>query len=413
MKIANLFSKTSKNAPSDADSINARLLVQAGFIHKQMAGIYSFLPLGLRVLNKIEEIIRQEMNALGASEILMPALTQEESWVKSKRASLDILFHLTGQGEAKYVLNPTHEEVITPLARNLIASYRDLPLAAYQFQTKFRNEARVKSGLLRGREFLMKDLYSFHATEQDLDNYYQQVQEAYFKIYQRLGLGDKTVLTFASGGAFSKYSHEFQTLLEIGEDTIYLCPKCRVAVNEEIIKEQPACPQCQQKELAPQKAVEVGNIFKLRAKFSEAFGLTYKDATGQEKLVEMGCYGIGLSRLMGILAEMFHDDKGLIWPSAVAPFSIHLIALEEDEAVKSAAAAVYQQLLKDKIEVLFDDRSGLSAGEKFADADLIGLPWRVVISKKTLDKQGAEIKKRDSVEIKIVPLAELGQSLEK
>ena len=409
MILSKIFSKTSKTVPADADSINARLLIHAGFAQKQMAGVYIFLPLGLKTLNKIEHIVREEMNALGASEISMPALTQEESWEKTKRHTMEILFHLKGQNDAKYILNPTHEEVITPLARNFISSYRDLPVAAYQFQVKFRNEPRAKSGLLRGREFLMKDLYSFHATEEDLNNYYEQVKLAYFKIFQRVGLGQETVLTFASGGAFSKYSHEFQTICQVGEDTIYLCQKCRVAVNAEIISEQNTCPKCQSKDLEPIKAAEVGNIFKLRAKFAEPFGLTYKAQDGQEHLVEMGCYGIGISRIMGVMAEMFHDDKGLMWPQAVAPCQAHLIALEDDTQVQKIARQLYEDLQKSGKDVLLDDRAGLSAGEKFADADLIGLPIRLVISKKTLQKKSAEIKKRNSQNTSLTPVKDVGK----
>ncbi|MDD5146673.1 MAG: His/Gly/Thr/Pro-type tRNA ligase C-terminal domain-containing protein [Candidatus Pacebacteria bacterium] len=412
MKLSQLFTKTAKEAPADADSVNARLLTQAGFIQKQMAGVYNFLPLGLRVLNKIENIIREEMNAIGGQEMVMPALTQEESWQKTGRASLDILFHLQGQNDAKMVLNPTHEEVITPMMKRFIASYRDLPFAAYQFQVKFRNEARAKSGILRGREFPMKDLYSFHADEKDLDDYYEKVKAAYFKIYERVGLGEKTILTFASGGAFSKYSHEFQTFCEVGEDTIHLCEKCRVAVNADILQDQNSCPECGNKQLKPYKAVEVGNIFKLRTKFSEPFGLTYKDAKGQDHLVEMGCYGIGLSRLMGIIADIFNDDKGLMWPESVAPYKVHLIALENEPGVAKSAQKAYKELKERGIEVLFDDRPDVSAGEKFADADLIGLPIRVVVSKKTLQNKSVEIKGRHTDKMTLVGQDKLLKAIE-
>jgi prolyl-tRNA synthetase len=309
------------------------------------------------------------------------------------------------------VLNPTHEEVITPMMKRFIASYRDLPFAAYQFQVKFRNEARAKSGILRGREFPMKDLYSFHADEKDLNDYYEKVKAAYFKIYERVGLGEKTVLTFASGGAFSKYSHEFQIFCEVGEDTIHLCEKCRVAVNADILQDQDSCPKCGNKQLKPYKAVEAGNIFKLRTKFSEPFGLTYKDAKGQDHLVEMGCYGIGLSRLMGIIAEIFNDDKGLTWPESVAPYKVHLIALEDDKEVAKAAEKAYKELTGKGIEVLFDDRSDASAGEKFADADLIGLPVRAVISKKTLQKRSIEIKRRYRNEVVLVGQGKLSEGI--
>jgi len=411
MKYSQLFTKTTKTAPADADSVNARLLTQAGFIHKQMAGIYSYLPLGLRALNKIQGIIREEIEKLGALEVLMPALTQEDSWEKTGRAKLDILYHLQGREGAKFVLNPTHEEVITPLARQYIASYRDLPFAAFQFQDKFRDEPRAKSGLLRTREFMMKDLYSFHTDKDDLDKYYEKAKKAYSQIFKRLGLGKQTVLTFASGGSFSKYSHEFQTISEVGEDTIYLCEKCQVAVNQEIIKEQNACPQCGNKVLQPKKAVEVGNIFKLGTKFSEVFGVAYKTAKGEDKLVEMGCYGIGPSRAMGVIVEMCHDEKGIIWPSEVAPFQAHLLAIGKEKNIYKEAEKIYLQLTKQGIEVLYDDRTEVSAGEKFADADLIGIPTRIVVSEKTLAKKSMEIKKRDSQKTVLLPLSKIAAAV--
>jgi len=409
MKLSQLFTKTQKQAPADSDSLNAKLLTQAGFIAKQMAGVYNFLPLGLRVLNKIQNIIREEMQAIGGQEILLPVLTQEDSWQKTNRANLDILFHLTGRGEAKIVLNPTHEEVITPLAKQFISSYRDLPFSAFQIQTKFRNEARAKSGLMRGREFLMKDLYSFHTNENDLNGFYEKVKAAYFKIFQRVGLGEQTILTFASGGSFSKFSHEFQALCETGEDTIYFCPKCNIAINEEIIKEQTTCPECGNKNLETRKAAEVGNIFKLRTKFSEPFNLTYKNEKGENNLVEMGCYGIGISRIMGVVAEIFNDQKGIVWPLSIAPFQAHLISIENDKKVIATANKIYDQLTKQGIEVLFDDRTEVSAGEKFAEADLIGIPNRLVISQKTLAKNSAELKPRTSPTTSLVKLTQLAK----
>jgi len=411
MLYSKIFSKTSKTTASDADSVNARLLTQAGFIQKQMAGVYIFLPLGLRVLNKIENIIREEMEKLGACEVLMPTLTQEDSWQKTKRADLDILFHLKGRGEAKLVLNPTHEEVITPLMKNFVASYRDLPFSAFQFQNKFRNEPRAKSGLLRGREFLMKDLYSFHADEKNLDIFYEKAKKTYVNVYKRLGIGKQTFLTYASGGSFSKFSHEFQTICEAGEDTIYLCDKCKVAINQEIIDIQKTCPICNGSDLRQEKAAEAGNIFKLRTKFSEPFNLTYKTAEGKDNFVEMGCYGIGLSRAMGIIVELFHDDKGIIWPENVAPFQIHLMALGKEKNVAEEAQKIYQQMQKKGIEVLYDDRADVSAGEKFAVADLIGLPYRVVISEKTLAKKSVELKKRTQTKADLIPTQKIIKTL--
>jgi prolyl-tRNA synthetase len=395
MKYSQLFGKTSKTTVADADSVNARLLTQAGYIQKQISGVYNYLPLGLRVLTKIQNIIREEMDKIGGQEVLMPAMTQEESWITTGRNTMEVLFHLKGQGDTNLVLNPTHEEVVTPLVQKYVFSYRDLPLAVYQIQNKYRNEVRAKSGLLRGREFSMKDLYSFHANEADLNRYYEIVKKAYFKIYERIGIGKETVLTFATGGNFSQFSHEFQTLNNGGEDTIYLCSKCRVAVNKEIIDTQKTCPECDDDKLEAVKATEVGNIFKLRTKFSDAFKFYYSDSKGQEKIVEMGCYGMGPSRVMGTVVELCHDDAGITWPKNIAPYQVHLIGLD------GLGEDLYQELLSKNIDVLFDDRE-VSAGTKFADADLIGIPLRLVISKRSQEKGGIEYKLRSQKESEII-----------
>ncbi len=405
MRYSQLFGKTSKTVASDADSINAKLLTQGGFVQKEISGVYNYLPLGIRVLTKIQNIVREEMNKIGGQEILMPAMTQEENWEITERNSMDVLFHLKGQGDTSLVLNPTHEEVVTPLAQKYLFSYRDLPVAVYQIQNKFRNEARAKSGLMRGREFNMKDLYSFHVDEEDLNRYYEIVKKAYFEIYKRIGLGDITVLTFASGGAFSQFSHEFQTISESGEDTIYLCKKCHVAINKEIIDIQKTCPECGNDKLETVKAVEVGNIFKLRTKFSKAFNFCYSDQNGQEKIVEMGCYGFGPSRVMGTIAEIFNDSKGIVWPKSIAPYQVHLIGLDLfDENIKTQVEKIYQDLLDKNIEVLFDDRVDTMAGAKFADADLIGNPVRLVISKRSLENGGVELKYRNKETSEIISL---------
>lgn len=409
MRYSLLFGKTSFTAPSDADSVNARFLTQGGFIYRQMAGVYNFLPLGLRVLKKIQDIIREEMNAIGSHEILMPALTQIENYEKTGRSNLDILFQLTGANEARFVLNQSHEEVVTPLVQHFTFSYRDLPVAVYQIQNKFRNEPRAKSGVLRGREFNMKDLYSFHRDEEDLNAFYETVKGAYFKIYERLGIGERTVLVFASGGSFSKYSHEFQTLAEVGEDTIHLCEKCRVGVNKEIIEEQKGCPECGNTTLVERRAIEVGNIFKLRTRFSESFGFKYNDENGAANPVEMGCYGIGPSRIMGTIVEVSHDEKGIIWPASIAPYHVHLLTLGGvDEKTKKTAEALYEKLQSDDVEVLFDDRDE-SAGKKLNDADLIGIPLRVLVSKKTIGKNGVEVKKRYEKDSRVLSEKELFQ----
>lgn len=412
MRYSQLFAKTSKSVPADAESVNAKLLTQGGFISKQMAGVYNFLPLGLRVLSKIQKIIREEMNAFGGQEILMPALTQEESYRTTGRDNLDILFHLEGAGGSKFVLNQSHEEVVTPLVQSYSFSYRDLPMAVYQIQNKFRNEPRAKSGLLRGREFNMKDMYSFHTSEDDLNKFYDRAIDAYFRTYHRLGLDrHQVVLAYASGGSFSRYSHEFQALSEIGEDTIFLCKKCNVAVNKEIIDEHNYCPTCESVDLTPTKAIEVGNIFKLRTKFSTAFKFTYADKEGKSNPVEMGCYGMGPSRIMGTLVEIFHDDKGIVWPESVAPFGVHLVNLGGSDDVNAAAEKLYSELQKSGVEILYDDREGASAGAKLNDADLIGIPTRILVSKKTLAQNGVELKKRKEAAANIISLDEVIRSI--
>jgi len=407
MKQSFLFTKTDKELPKDETSFNAQFLIRAGFIDKVGAGIYTFLPLGLRVLNKINNIVREEINQVGGQEVLMPALAPKDGWQKTGRwDNFDALFKLRGNDEKEYALGATHEEIVTPLAKKYIFSYKDLPFAIYQIQTKFRNEKRAKAGLIRGREFLMKDLYSFHSSQDDLDNYYDKVKEAYFKIYERMGLGEITYLTYSSGGAFSKYSHEFQTLTESGEDHIFLCERCKVAVNKEIIEEQNSCPVCGINNLKEKKAIEVGNIFKLGTKFSSAFDLNYTDKEGEKKEVIMGCYGFGPSRVMGAIVEIFHDQNGIIWPESIAPFKIHLLSLGNKEEVLKEANDLYKIMSDKGIEVLFDDRD-VSAGEKFADSDLIGIPHRIVISEKTLKENGFEVKGRKEEKGKIVSREEL------
>lgn len=407
MKQSQLFTKTEKNPPKDEVSLNAQLLSRGGFADKLMAGVYSILPLGQRVMKKIENIIREEMNAIGGQELYLPTLQPKENWEKTGRwSSMDDLYKVKDSSDREFALGSTHEEIISPLVKKFINSYKDLPFAAYQIQNKFRMELRAKSGLLRGREFLMKDLYSFHLSQEDLDAYYEKAKMAYKNIFDRAGIGENTFITFASGGSFSKYSHEFQTLTDAGEDIIYICNKCNLAINKEIRHETPKCPDCQGDDFREAKAVEVGNIFKLGTKYSEPFDLKVRDEKGEMKPVIMGCYGIGLQRLMGTIVEVHHDGKGIIWPESVAPFRAHLISLGKNEE----AEKIYDNLLKNNIEVLFDDRD-VSAGEKFADADLIGIPYRVVVSKKSFESGGAEIKKRPEPASEIISIDAILQRL--
>lgn len=407
MRQSELFTKTRKEAPSGETAKNAKLLIRAGYVDKLSAGVYSFLPMGLRVIRKIETIIREEMNKAGGQELLMPALHPKEIWETTGRwSTMTDLYKVSDTIGRENALGPTHEEVIVPLVKQFISSYKDLPFAAYQFQNKFRMELRAKSGLLRGREFLMKDLYSFHQDEADLKFYYDIMKTAYGEIFKRAGIGHLTYLTFASGGTFSKFSHEFQTITDAGEDTIYLCDNCLVAVNKEIITEQSTCPQCGNKNLTEKKAIEVGNIFELKTKFSDPFDLKYKDEKGKLQPVVMGCYGIGLGRLMGTIVEVLSDKDGLVWPESVAPFRVHLVAVGESDKVKETSDKVYGELRNAAVEVLYDDRD-VSAGVKFADADLIGIPYRVVVSEKTLAQASAEVKIRQTGDVELVKLEHL------
>ncbi|OGY51816.1 MAG: hypothetical protein A2951_01470 [Candidatus Buchananbacteria bacterium RIFCSPLOWO2_01_FULL_56_15] len=389
-----LFGKTQKQPPRDEVSLNARLLTQAGFIDKVTAGAYTYLPLGLAVLNNVKQIVREEMAAIGGQELLMPALQPKELWEKTGRwtdPGPEVMFQFEGRSDRQYGLGWTHEEVITPLVKKFVSSYKDLPLYLYQIQDKFRNEPRAKSGLLRGIEFSMKDLYSFHRDEQDLEAYYQRALQAYLRIFQRCGL--EAIVTEASGGSFSKYSHEFQVLTPYGEDVIYHCVQCGYAQNREVtqLMTGAACPKCDGS-IAEGKAIEVGNIFQLKTKYAVPFKLEYVDADGTSKPVMMGCYGIGPSRVMGTAVEVHHDDRGIIWPESIAPFRAHLLQLGSSSAVAKRALLVYHKLSSRGISTLFDDRPDVTAGVKFADADLIGIPYRLVVSEKT--KANVELKPR-------------------
>lgn len=413
MRQSELFTKARKEAPTDEVAKNAKLLIRAGFVDKLQAGVYTYLPLGLRVLQKIENIIREEMNKAGGQEILMPALQPKELWQTTGRwETMDDLYKVTDSSGRENALGATHEEIVVPLVKQFVSSYRDLPFAVYQIQNKFRMELRAKSGILRGREFIMKDLYSFHRDEADLARYYDVMKDAYERVFARAGIGAKTYLTFASGGSFAKYSHEFQTITSAGEDTIYICDACRLAVNEEIIEDQDnACPKCHAKDLRTETAVEVGNIFELKTKYSAPFNLTYKDEKGGEQTVIMGCYGIGLGRVLGTVVEVLGDDKGLVWPREIAPFAVHLVEIPSANGeVRTVVASLYQELSAKGIEVLWDDRD-LRAGEKFAESDLLGIPLRVVVSEKTLTRETFEVKTRATGEVSMVDREELIKSI--
>ncbi len=406
MKLSQLFTKTVRENPKDETSVNAQLLERGGFIYKNSAGIYSYLPLGWRVMQKIADIIREEMNTIGGQEMLMQAMVEKKYLDTTRRWDVPVGFEIRGKNEEKanFVLGWTHEEVLTEIVARFISSYRDLPFAAYQIQTKFRNEPRAKSGILRGREFIMKDLYSFHTTEGDMFRYYEEVKGAYHKIFHRIGL--KAIYTVAAGGNFTvSNTHEFQVISPIGEDIIFVCAKCEYAENSEVskLKSGAGCPKCGAK-LTKEKSIEIGNIFPLGTKYSDSFNFRFTDEKGEKKLVVMGSYGIGVSRIMGTVVEIHHDDKGIIWPETITPYRAQLIALKGGE---TEANKIYSQLTREKIDVLYDDRADKTAGEKFSDADLIGCPIRLVVSKKTLAQNCAELKKRNENETKLVNIDSL------
>ena len=408
MKRSKALIKTYKETPSDADSMNASLLTRAGFIQKQIAGVYALLPLGMRVYKKIEQIIREEMNAIDGEEMDMNVLQPKELWDETGRWNeLDeILYKLKDKSGSDLLLGPTHEEQITDIIRHHISSYKHLPRYLYQIQTKFRNETRARSGLLRGREFIMKDLYSFHVDEKDFSDYYERAKEAYLTIFERCGL--KAKIVEADGGSFSKLSHEFQVLTETGEDTILYCDKCDFAQNKEIAKVNggDSCPKCDGK-IVKANSIEVGNIFPLKNKFSIDMNAKFKDKDGNDKNPIMGCYGIGLTRVMGTLVEVFNDKRGIIWPEAVAPYKVNLISIDKN----TEADKVYETLNAKNVEVLYDDRDDVTAGEKFADADLIGCPVRVIVSEKSLTTGGAEISHRGKEGHEIVEIDKVTEKL--
>lgn len=407
-----MVSKTAKNVAADSESINAKLLVQAGFVDQEMAGVYTWLPLGLVVLRKIEDIVREEMNALGASEIFMPSLQPKEYWDATNRwEGVDVLFKLKSQTGKDYALGCTHEEVVTPLIKKFVQSYKDLPLAVYQINTKFRDELRAKSGVLRGREFRMKDMYSFHTTQEDLSAFYQRALKAYVRAYSRCGLQVKVVQ--ASGGVFTQnLSHEFQALTDAGEDVLIACEKCEFGENTEIAtkSEGEACPNCGAT-LVKTKGIEVGNIFDLGTKYSDAFELDFTGEDGTRKRVLMGCYGIGTSRLVGSIVEASHDDKGMIWPKSVAPALVHLVRLGTEPETITAGDALYEELRAAGVSVFYDDRDA-SAGAKFGDADLMGMPLRLTISKRMIAEEAIEWKARTEAEATKVTRAEVMEKIQ-
>jgi prolyl-tRNA synthetase len=409
-KLSELFTKTSKTAPADETAHNARLLIQAGFVHKVMSGVYAYTPLGLRVLENIKQVVREEMNKLGAQELIMTSLQRRDTWETTGRwddKAVDIWFKTHLKDGTELGLAWSHEETIIEMMKQYISSYKDLPANVYQFQTKLRNELRAKSGVMRGREFVMKDMYSCSLDAAQHDAFYNATIDAYKNVFNRLGIGQDTYVTFASGGAFTQFSHEFQTVCEAGEDIIYLHRDKNLAINEEVLNQESLDKLgIKKEELEKVKSAEVGNIFNFGTQKSEEMDFAYTDENGQKQYVHLGSYGIGITRLIGVLAEKFSDDKGLVWPGVVAPAQVQLLALGNDPEVIEAADKLYESFQKEGISAIYDDRD-ISAGAKFADADLMGTPFRVVISRKTLADSAVEFKPRTSEEIEIVPLDQI------
>ncbi len=411
MKFTQLFTKTRKESPKDEPSKNAQLLIRAGFVYKEMAGVYAYLPLGLRVVDKIKQITREEMNKIGGQEIIMTALQRKELWEVTDRwddEKVDVWFKSKLKNDTEVGFGWSHEEPISEMMKNYISSYKDLPIFVYQFQTKLRNELRAKSGIMRGREFVMKDMYSYAIDADQHNKFYNATIDAYMNVFMRVGLGDNTFVTFASGGAFTEFSHEFQTITDAGEDVIYINRERNIAINEEVLNEKTLKDLgISREDLEEVKTAEVGNIFNFGTTKSEQMNLNFIDENGKEVPVHLGSYGIGITRLMGVLVEHFSDDKGIKWPMSVAPYSIHIVGLNLDnQEVKAKAEKVYETLNNRGIEVIFDDREGVNAGEKFADADLMGMPYRLVVSAKS-EGDIFEVKNRMTDEVTNMSLVDL------
>lgn len=414
MRLSQLFTKTSKTVPADETARNAQLLIRAGYVYKVMAGVYAYTPLGLRVLENIKSIVREEMNAVDGQEIVMSSLQRKETWENTGRWDdevVDVWFKSKLKDETEVGFGWSHEEAILEMMQQFIKSYKDLPTSVYQFQAKLRNELRAKSGIMRGREFVMKDMYSLHATEEDMDQYYETVIEAYKRCYERFGLGDSTFVTFASGGAFTKFSHEFQTICDAGEDVLYVNDDQTIAVNEEVLDDAARELGIDKANLKPVKSAEVGNIFKFGTDKAEQMGVSFTDSDGQQKPIYLASYGIGITRVMGVIVEKFADDKGIVWPEAVAPYRVYLVRIGGDEAVKHADE-LYKELTSKGIEVLYDDRDE-RPGAKFADSELLGIPQRVTVSDRLIETEKYEYTSRKTGQTGELTRSELFATLNK
>lgn len=408
MKVSQLFAKTSKTSPADEVAKNAQLLIRAGFVYKVMAGVYAYTPLGLRVLENIKQIVREEMNAVAGQEIIMSSLQRKETWEGTGRWDdeiVDVWFKSKLKDDTEVGFGWSHEEAIMEMMQQFVKSYKDLPTSVYQFQTKLRNELRAKSGIMRGREFVMKDMYSLHASEEDMDAYYECVIEAYKRCYERFGIGDSTFVTFASGGSFTKFSHEFQTICEAGEDILYVDETRTVAVNEEVLDDAATELGVDKSNLAPVKSAEVGNIFKFGTEKSAQMGITFTDKDGTQKPIYLASYGIGITRVMGVIVEKFSDENGIVWPEAIAPARVALVSIGQKGS--EAADTLYEELRTRGVEVLYDDRDE-RPGAKFADAELRGIPYILTVSDRLVESGQFELRARTGdTEVKLLTKDEL------
>ena len=410
MRLSKNFTKTTKNAPADEVAKNAQLLIKAGYVHKEMAGVYDYLPLGLKVVEKIKQIVREEMNVIGGQELIMSSLQKKDTWERTKRWDdevVDVWFKSKLKDETEVGFGWSHEEPIVEMVKQHLSSYKDLPINVYQFQTKLRNELRSKSGIMRGREFVMKDMYSISADAEQHEKFYQASIDAYKRVFDRLGIGEDTYVTFASGGAFTQFSHEFQTICDAGEDVIYLHRGKNIAVNEEVLSEESLKELgVKREELEAVKTAEVGNIFNFGTQKSEDMDFTFTNEAGERQLVHLGSYGIGITRVMGVVVEKFADDRGIVWPEAIAPAKVYLAVLGQNEATVKAADELYDELQSKGVGVIYDDRDA-RPGEKFADADLLGIPYRVVVSDKLMTEEKYELKARTSQDLQLLSKSEI------
>ncbi len=410
MRQSELFTKTRREAPSDESSKNAILLIRGGYIHKEMAGVYSLLPLGFLVVQKIKKIVDEEMQLLSSVELLASTLQNKELWQKTDRwddKNVDVWFKSNLQAGGEVGFGWSHEEPISEIMKGNVSSYNDLPVAVHQFQNKLRNEVRAKSGIMRCREFLMKDMYYFAKSEEENNNFYNRVIDSYRKVFARIGIGESTFVTSASGGAFTdKFSHEFQTLTDAGEDVIFVSKDNKQAVNQEVFNTDTLASLGKTSaDFEEKKAAEVGNIFNFGTKKSEQLGLYFTDLDGARKPVFLSSYGIGITRLLGVLVEVLSDEKGMAWPEEVAPFRYHIVEISsENSKVKEVSEMIYKKLGENNC--FYADKEA-RAGEKFADADLLGMPYQIIVSEKNIESGKFEVKNRKTGEIKMLSIDEI------